>query len=165
MTNKIESIASLDVPLASKRCCGCKENKELECFSVDNSRKDRLQNRCKACRAKYRQDNKEARTEYNTQYYAEKILEAGDGVYLLAFSNGDKYIGSGGLFRRHQSHMGGASHVCCKLKKQGLDHIPIKFEVLFRGSKSASRLIEKKYISKYATSLEGNLLNKHGVQG
>ena len=59
----------------SKVCSRCKEEKPLEAFSKNRSRKDGLQRECKVCRKQYnkqyRQKNREKILEYNKQYYQE----------------------------------------------------------------------------------------------
>lgn len=55
-----------------KRCCVCEEHKPLNEFSVNNSAKDKLQYRCKACdiayQTKRREADREKFAEYSRQY-------------------------------------------------------------------------------------------------
>ena len=72
--------------MSGKRCCTCGEVKGAESFTRDKSRKDGLHPRCKACKRRhyeenreadlerqrrYREENREARQEYYRRYYEE----------------------------------------------------------------------------------------------
>ena len=62
----------------SKVCSRCKEEKPLEAFGKDRSKKDGLHNQCKGCRKQCHQENREKKSEYGKQYYQdnrEKISE------------------------------------------------------------------------------------------
>jgi hypothetical protein len=41
------------IVMSHKYCPGCKENKTIDSFSINSSRKDGLQNKCKICRQTY----------------------------------------------------------------------------------------------------------------
>lgn len=60
-----------------KQCRKCKEEKPLDQFSKDNSKKDKLQSMCKLCYINYTSDRKDIRKEYN-----QKNIER-DKQYLL----------------------------------------------------------------------------------
>ena len=51
-----------------KRCCRCKEEKDLKEFNKDKSAKDGLQKKCKICLKDYRQLNREKINQYQKQY-------------------------------------------------------------------------------------------------
>lgn len=53
----------------AKTCTKCGEEKSLEDFHKNKSRKDGLYFYCKACRREYYQKNKEAITQYQREYY------------------------------------------------------------------------------------------------
>ena len=53
----------------SKTCSKCGEEKLLDEFNRDKTRKDGRRSRCKLCVRKYRQDNKEKIAAWGKQYY------------------------------------------------------------------------------------------------
>jgi len=55
----------------SKVCSNCREEKPLEAFNKDRSRKDGLEYQCKVCKKQYYQENREKIQEYAKQYYQE----------------------------------------------------------------------------------------------
>lgn len=164
-------------PSATKFCSGCKEDKQIICFNVDNKAKDKLQPWCKACQANYihsdrgRASNRKSSANYGrsdkgkecqAKYVTKKVSEFGYGAYIITFASGDQYIGSGQLYHRQRKHLGGHSGICLKLKSKGLDHIAITFDVLYRGSKEDSLRLEAEFIKTHNNELS-NLLNTHGV--
>jgi len=50
--------------IKKKRCCHCKIIKPLDCFSKNKSKKDGKQSRCKECRKKYYEKNKDKIAAY-----------------------------------------------------------------------------------------------------
>lgn len=54
-----------------KYCPKCQQEKPVERFAIDNSRKDKLQPYCKDCASQYRKDNKERLAEYHKEYTKE----------------------------------------------------------------------------------------------
>jgi hypothetical protein len=52
-----------------KRCPDCDQIKPFEEFNRNKHNKDGRQNQCKACRAEYREANRERILEYNRQWY------------------------------------------------------------------------------------------------
>ena len=67
-----------------KVCSGCKETKGLEEFYKNKSQKDGLENQCKDCRKKYRQNNKEKIAERQrkwNQENKERIAERNKKYY------------------------------------------------------------------------------------
>tara|TARA_B110000263_G_scaffold248730_1_gene264360 strand:+ start:1703 stop:2773 length:1071 start_codon:yes stop_codon:yes gene_type:complete len=54
-----------------KRCCKCQEYQELDMFNKCDDSWDKLRPECKKCLSKYREENKEQKTEYNKQYWIE----------------------------------------------------------------------------------------------
>lgn len=61
--------------MSGKRCTGCGEVKGVESFSRDRSRKDGLQPRCKTCKRRHYEENREAVLERQHRY-REKNHEA-----------------------------------------------------------------------------------------
>ena len=69
-----------------KRCCRCKEEKDLKEFNKDKSSKDGRQNKCKICQKQYYQMNKEKKKQYQKEYNhmnREKIKEYQKEHYQL----------------------------------------------------------------------------------
>ena len=67
-----------------KTCSKCGETKDVSEFSKDRSRRDGLQNRCKACMLAYREANKERVAEKNRAYYEankERLVERQRAYY------------------------------------------------------------------------------------
>jgi hypothetical protein len=78
-----------------KKCCICKEQKIFELFSKDKNTKDNYKNECKLCAKiyreknkdyfyKYRQNNKERKTELNRIYQKER--KKSDHLFKLRVS-------------------------------------------------------------------------------
>lgn len=61
--------------MPGKRCPGCGEVKGAESFSRCKSNKDGLQSRCKACKRRHREENRNAIAEYHRRYYEENREE------------------------------------------------------------------------------------------
>ena len=57
--------------MSGKRCSGCGEAKGAEAFSRNRSKKSGLQSRCKACKRRRYEENREAVLERNRRYYEE----------------------------------------------------------------------------------------------
>lgn len=57
--------------MSGKRCSGCGEVKGVEDFWRNKSRKDGLDHRCKACKRRYHEENREAIAEYKRRYREE----------------------------------------------------------------------------------------------
>jgi len=57
-----------------KKCSRCCKVLSLDCFSVDNSSKDKLTSACKACQKKWREDNAEKLSKYRRNNSAELNL-------------------------------------------------------------------------------------------
>jgi len=55
----------------SKTCCRCKQVLPLAAFSHDKSRRDGLQNQCKACDKAWYQENKDAERERKKKWHLE----------------------------------------------------------------------------------------------
>jgi 5-methylcytosine-specific restriction endonuclease McrA len=62
-----------DESTPQKRCAKCGELKLLNDFSRDNSKKDCLQNQCKACRAEYRSTHTAQISEYKRAWNAANL--------------------------------------------------------------------------------------------
>lgn len=63
-----------------KRCCTCKETKELDAFNKDRSRSDGLRPQCKACKRAYCQENKDVISAYKKGYRQRNKERWGHGV-------------------------------------------------------------------------------------
>jgi hypothetical protein len=72
-------MSALRLVLDKKTCSRCKEEKLLSEFSLNNSAKDRLQYKCRACDLKYqtqrREDNKDEHLEYSRKYQRNRRLD------------------------------------------------------------------------------------------
>ena len=65
--------------MQTKVCSKCKQELCLTLFSKNKQGKDGLRSECKLCQKKYREENKEKRSEYRKKYYEgnrEKVLES-----------------------------------------------------------------------------------------
>lgn len=61
--------------MSGKRCSGCGEVKAVEAFSRNRSTRDGLNRRCKACKHRYYEENREAFAD-RTRRYREENREA-----------------------------------------------------------------------------------------
>lgn len=72
--------------METKKCSRCSEEKPLDMFSNDKSRKNGKQRTCKECVKKYREENKEKLIESSKKYYQlnkEKMIEKNKKYYQL----------------------------------------------------------------------------------
>jgi len=108
--------------MSTKTCNSCKQEKPIECFNKDKSRKDGKCPRCKACEliatTKWKEKNIEKKLAYDTQYYYKnraKVdkqvennhLSIDPAIYMIKnVVNGKCYIGtSSSPYRRVHQHL------------------------------------------------------------
>ena len=59
--------------MSRKKCTGCGEVKDYAEFPRNKSKKDGLQSQCKSCHRRYREENREAKRDYNRRYREENL--------------------------------------------------------------------------------------------
>ena len=85
--------------MSGKRCCTCGEAKGVEAFSRSKATKDGLQARCKACKRRHYEENREAVLEGQRRHYEENREAVLDRVRRYREDNREAIAESGRRYR------------------------------------------------------------------